>query len=439
MPSLNTGNAILSNAIAVDSSYNVGIGGAASGSFKLQVTGTSNLTGALSGTSALFSNNLEAGRLGGAVSIGDLFVDSANNSVYVGRQSSTSGDNSKFYVRNRLNTLTALSVDPGGNGAVDVVGTFSSTRGTNLATATGNVGVGVVNPTGTYGKLSVAGGISILNDNNAKLEIGRYSSGVSNSYIKLGASSNNLFITNNNDTVDIFTITNGGNIGIGTTTPTNGKLEIQTGTTAAALWVQTGGTTSASTIVDFRTGSNLSALNILGNGVANFGASVAVGDSVSLLGELYWGGFSSGQKVRAYTTGASGSATLNFSFWDGSAWQILGNLTSAGVWTTTGGGTSDARTKDEIDYNFDNGIESILKLQPTKFKFKIAPNKQRRGFIAQDVLTTIPDLVLGDGEKENGTYGLDYDGILAIAVKAIQELNQKVNEQQQTINSLINR
>jgi hypothetical protein len=39
MPSLNTGNAILSNAIAVDSSYNVGIGGAASGSFKLQVTG----------------------------------------------------------------------------------------------------------------------------------------------------------------------------------------------------------------------------------------------------------------------------------------------------------------------------------------------------------------------------------------------------------------
>jgi hypothetical protein len=42
MPSLNTGNAILSNAIAVDSSYNVGIGGAASGSFKLQVTGNVN-------------------------------------------------------------------------------------------------------------------------------------------------------------------------------------------------------------------------------------------------------------------------------------------------------------------------------------------------------------------------------------------------------------
>jgi hypothetical protein len=103
-------------------------------------------------------------------------------------------------------------------------------------------------------------------------------------------------------------------------------------------------------------------------------------------------------------------------------------LTTAGVWSTTGGGTSDLRTKQDVDYNFDNGIESILKLQPTKFKFKEAPNKQRRGFIAQDVLEVIPDLVLGDGEKEDGTYGLDYDGILAIAVKAIQELNERLNK-----------
>jgi len=95
-------------------------------------------------------------------------------------------------------------------------------------------------------------------------------------------------------------------------------------------------------------------------------ATINSGDSVTLLGELYWGGTISGQKVRAYTSGASGSATLNFSFWNGSAWGIQGSLTSAGVWSTTGGGTSDARTKEEIDYNFDNGIESILKLQPTK-------------------------------------------------------------------------
>jgi hypothetical protein len=47
MPSLNTGNAILSNPIKVDSSYNVGIGGAASGSYKLEVTGTAKVSDVL--------------------------------------------------------------------------------------------------------------------------------------------------------------------------------------------------------------------------------------------------------------------------------------------------------------------------------------------------------------------------------------------------------
>ena len=87
------------------------------------------------------------------------------------------------------------------------------------------MGIGTTTPTGTYGKLTVAGGISILNDSNAKLEIGRYSSGVSNSYIKLGANSDSLRITNNTDVADIFTITNSGSVGIGTTSPIE-KLDV---------------------------------------------------------------------------------------------------------------------------------------------------------------------------------------------------------------------
>jgi len=113
--------------------------------------------------------------------------------------------------------------------------------------------------------------------------------------------------------------------------------------------------------------------------------------------------------------------------WLNGAPAEVASLTGGGVFNSTGGGTSDLRTKQNIDYNFDNGIESILKLQPAKFKFITAPNKQRRGFIAQDVLKVIPDLVLGNGELENGTYGLDYDGVLALAVKAIQELKAEID------------
>ena len=103
----------------------------------------------------------------------------------------------------------------------------------------GNVGIGTTSPTGTYGKLTVAGGILILDDNNAKLEIGRYSSGASNSYIKLGANSNSLRVTNKNDTADIFTIENGGNVGIGTTSP-SGKLDISGGQYNTGLIVRSG-------------------------------------------------------------------------------------------------------------------------------------------------------------------------------------------------------
>ena len=65
-------------------------------------------------------------------------------------------------------------------------------------------------------------------------------------------------------------------LGIGAN-PTNGKVEIQQGATPAALWVQTGGTTSSFVIADFRTGTNLSAFNILGNGTSVFNGNVGIG------------------------------------------------------------------------------------------------------------------------------------------------------------------
>jgi uncharacterized protein (UPF0335 family) len=44
--------------------------------------------------------------------------------------------------------------------------------------------------------------------------------------------------------------------------------------------------------------------------------------------------------------------------------------------------------------------------------------------------------VLGDGEKEDGTYGLDYDGILSLTVKSLQETILKVEKLEQEVNEL---
>ena len=86
-------------------------------------------------------------------------------------------------------------------------------------TSTGNVGIGTCTPTGTYGKLSVAGGISILNDNCAKLQIGRYSNVSTDSYIVMASGSTGLTFTNANDIADVMRITTGGNVGIGVSSP----------------------------------------------------------------------------------------------------------------------------------------------------------------------------------------------------------------------------
>jgi hypothetical protein len=85
------------------------------------------------------TGSFEVQGTGTDATIGDLWIDSPNKTVYVGRQSATSGNNSLFIVRNRLNTVNALYVDAGGNGAVNVTGSFDVTRGVKLATATGTV------------------------------------------------------------------------------------------------------------------------------------------------------------------------------------------------------------------------------------------------------------------------------------------------------------
>jgi hypothetical protein len=104
-------------------------------------------------------------------------------------------------------------------------------------------------------------------------------------------------------------------------------------------------------------------------------------------------------------------------------------MTVAGSATFAGGVTSDIRTKQCVQTINNNAIEFINELKPVSYEFiGDCIKKTRRGFIAQDVLeTSIPSLVLGDGDQKGGTYGLDYDGILSLAVKAIQEQQCTIN------------
>jgi hypothetical protein len=83
---------------------------------------------------------------------------------------------------------------------------------------------------------------------------------------------------------------------------------------------------------------------------------------------------------------------------------------------------SDLRMKENI-YDVTNGIEMVLKMKPKHFDY-INGVKDNIGFIAQDIQKILPQAVSVAGN--DGMLGLKTDFLIPYLVKAIQELNAKL-------------
>ncbi|MCL2469294.1 MAG: tail fiber domain-containing protein, partial [Alphaproteobacteria bacterium] len=93
-------------------------------------------------------------------------------------------------------------------------------------------------------------------------------------------------------------------------------------------------------------------------------------------------------------------------------------LTGAGVWTNA----SDERVKEnvrELPYS----IEDLMKLRPVAYEM-IGTHEKQIGFIAQEVMKVVPEVVSG---SEDTRFGLSYGNLLAVAVKAIQEQQVRID------------
>jgi hypothetical protein len=184
---------------------------------------------------------------------------------------------------------------------------------------------------------------------------------------------------------------------------------------------------------------NTNQLYLSTSGNVLIGTTTDNGNKLQINGRIYGNGFRSSSQIFGFFPNSTGSFEWEIGsdsfvgtgmYMYNSSNAYVFRLTAAGVLTTSGGGTSDIRTKEDISPINESVLPFINELNPVSFKFINDVNKKtRRGFIAQEVLeTSIPSLVLGDGEKEGGIYGLDYDGILALAIKAIQELKAELDE-----------
>jgi len=96
---------------------------------------------------------------------------------------------------------------------------------------------------------------------------------------------------------------------------------------------------------------------------------------------------------------------------------------------------SDERIKEEIQ-PIDNTLDVVLSLNPVTFRYKSSWSKDQKiqpGFIAQELVNVFEnananykDGIVSQG-GENKYYSVAYQSIIPLLVKAIQELNEKIN------------
>ena len=93
--------------------------------------------------------------------------------------------------------------------------------------------------------------------------------------------------------------------------------------------------------------------------------------------------------------------------------------------TGAAGALSDLRHKDNIKTLDDGALDTVLRLRPVTFEWKEALDTgmegTQRGFIAQEVESVLPSMVLTQDNEEK-TKGLKSTELLPVLTKAVQEL-----------------
>jgi hypothetical protein len=106
----------------------------------------------------------------------------------------------------------------------------------------------------------------------------------------------------------------------------------------------------------------------------------------------------------------------------------VGGNVSAAAYTTR----SDYNLKDDI-FDLKYGLNDVLQLQPVEYTYKSNGSKQL-GFIAQDIGTILPEVV-----SFEESMSVNYQAIIPILTKAIQEQNSLIKALEQRIINLENK
>ena len=413
-------------AILTDSSNNVGIGAAANASYKLQVTGATNLTGALSGTSATFSSSVKVA----SSSTGGLF-----------EMGSGANANSRSF---RL----ASDVNDWGDFGIQVSNSQTGTTYTN-ALLINRSGTVLVNATSsTYGaasgyNLGVKG-----TSGQAFISIARTGQNLDSQGIILGLDTaaaqltmiDNLPLTFGTNNAERMRIYPEGQIGIKGAATTEAAYALFTNDANTGFFnIFAGGSGTATKGLKFKvtTGSStLDAMTITSGGIVQVGITTlpsgAIGTDNGCMfinNNLYIGN----------TNGTSGFAFRFDGFANGlyGLWSNASGVDQTGVVLNYGAGSwtssSDERLKD-INSNIENAIDKLKTLRTVNYSWKLDETKKENlGLIAQEVEKVFPQVV---DILKDGYLGIRYTELIPVLIKAIQEQTQIIKDLEARIVSL---
>ena len=344
------------------------------------------------------------------------------------------------------NANERMRIDSSGN-----VGIGTTTSGARLVISGGslpavgafNLGISSNLTTGRLGTYDTGSLSSISNSSDAQsLEV---SVGSSAGYYA-GMSITGSYATLNSGTMRMFTagaermrIDFRGNVGIGTTSPSNfsGYTTLATNNTTGAIYeVQVNGTATgrfqasssevglyqltANPLTLYTNNQERMRIDSSGNllvGVVTYANQNANGTMISPSNGVQYGMHASGS--------ASGSAYNIFSY-NGST---IGSIAQTGTTAVLYNTTSDYRLKNDAT-PIQNALATVEALNPVSFTW--IDGRKDDGFLAHEIQAVIPNCVTGekDAVNEDGTpkyQQMDSSGVIPFLVKAIQELKAEID------------
>lgn len=356
----------------------------------------------------------------------------------------------------------ALSVHSAGDTRLESVSTNNSSAGTyfrvlNGGTLTGNATMRVTN-TGTFelynGVLDASLKLSITSAGAAT-----FSSSVDATIFN---STSNAFRLNGNNALSLVTlnsqsvvkinaagfwgvqlvgandqgivINNSGNVGIGTASPTR-KLHVSAAVNGVFDGMLVENTASNwFSLYQCKTGSSgIWQWGVWTDNNYRLGIS-GVGDFLSVT--------SGGSVCINSTSPLNSNAKLNINgeLWMGNVTAGAGNSTlkyNSGTGLVTFDTSARIFKKDIVDLEY--GLDSVLKMQPKKYKWK-SNDYEDLGFIADEMYEIVPEIVaLADNKVNNNglndgePLSINYDRLVPVLVKAIQELKAELDSLKQLV------